>query len=115
MCLAMFKKTSKGTLIAEQVQVAGMDQMRQLADSWRAKQLSDVLVLATANDDKVNMLVAVSDDKIKAGVKAGDIIKAIAPAVGGGGGGRPNLAQAGGKKPAGIGQALKLAGQFLNE
>lgn len=109
------QKTSKGTLIAEQVQVAGMDQMRQLADSWRAKQLSDVLVLATANDDKVNMLVAVSDDKIKAGVKAGDIIKAIAPAVGGGGGGRPNLAQAGGKKPAGIGQALKLAGQFLNE
>lgn len=108
------QKTSQGSLIAQQVQVAGMDQMRQLADSWRAKQLSDVLVLATANDDKVNMLVAVSEAKVKAGIKAGDIIKAIAPAIGGGGGGRPNLAQAGGKKPAGIETALKQAAEFLN-
>lgn len=109
------QKTSQGSLIAEQVQVAGMDQVRQLADSWRAKKLSDVLVLANAVDGKVNMLVAVSDDKVKAGVKAGDIIKAIAPAIGGGGGGRPNLAQAGGKNPAGIEKALKLATQYLND
>ncbi|WP_137597524.1 alanine--tRNA ligase [Paucilactobacillus kaifaensis] len=112
---ANVRETKQGTLIAEQVQVAGMDQIRQLADSWRAKKLSDVLVLANAVDGKVNMLVAVGDDKIKTGIKAGDIIKAIAPAIGGGGGGRPNLAQAGGKNPAGIEKALQLAEQYLND
>ena len=106
--------TKQGTLIAAQVNVAGMGQLRQLADSWRAKQLSDVLVLATGSEGKANMLVAVSDDKTK-DIKAGDVIKAIAPAINGGGGGRPNLAQAGGKKPAGIPTALKQAAEYLNK
>ena len=102
-------------MIAAEVQVAGMGQLRQLADSWREKNLSDVLVLGTANDGKANLLVAVSDDKVKAGLKAGDLIKAIAPAINGGGGGRPNLAQAGGKNPAGIADALKQAADYLNK
>lgn len=106
--------TKQGTLIAAQVNVAGMGQLRQLADSWRAKQLSDVLVLATGSEGKANMLVAVSDNKTK-DIKAGDVIKAIAPAINGGGGGRPNLAQAGGKKPAGIPTALKQAAEYLNK
>ena len=92
-----------------------MGQLRQLADSWRAKQLSDVLVLGTANDGKANLLVAVSDDKVKAGLKAGDLIKSIAKAINGGGGGRPNLAQAGGKNPAGIQDALKLAKEYMDK
>ena len=104
----------QGTLVAAQVNVAGMGQLRQLADSWRAKQLSDVLVLATGSEGKANMLVAVSDDKTK-DIKAGDVIKAIAPAINGGGGGRPNLAQAGGKNPAGIPTALKQAAEYLNK
>ena len=104
----------KGKLIAAEVKVAGMAQLRQLADSWRAKGLSDVLVLGTANDGKANLLVAVSDEKVKAGLKAGDLIKAIASAIKGGGGGRPNLAQAGGKDPAGIPAALKLAKEYLD-
>ena len=108
------QKTANGSLIAAEVQVAGMGQLRQLADSWRAKSLSDVLVLGTANDGKANLLVAVSDDKVKDGLKAGDLIKAIAPAINGGGGGRPNLAQAGGKKPEGIQDALKKAADYLN-
>ena len=108
------QKTANGSLIAAEVQVAGMGQLRQLADSWRAKSLSDVLVLGTANDGKANLLVAVSDDKVKDGLKAGDLIKAIAPAINGGGGGRPNLAQAGGKKPEGIQDALKQAADYLN-
>lgn len=107
------EETAKGTLIAANVNVSGMDQLRQLADSWRAKQLSDVLVLATSVAGKANLLVAVSEDKTDI-VKAGDLIKAIAPAIGGGGGGRPNLAQAGGKNPAGIDEALKLAKETLN-
>ena len=92
-----------------------MGQLRQLADSWRAKQLSDVLVLGTANDGKANLLVAVSDDKVKGGMKAGDLIKSIAKAINGGGGGRPNLAQAGGKNPAGIQDALKLAKEYMDK
>ena len=103
------------TLIAQQIEVSGMDQLRQLADTWKTKQYSDVLVLGTVIGEKVNLLVAVSDDKVKAGIKAGDLIKAIAPKVGGGGGGRPTLAQAGGKKPAGLPVALKAAHEWLAE
>lgn len=107
--------TKNGSLIAAEVQVAGMGQLRQLADTWRSKALSDVLVLATASDGKANLLVAVSDDKTKEGLKAGDLIKAIAPAINGGGGGRPNLAQAGGKNPAGIKEALSQAKDSLDK
>ncbi|MCT3210961.1 alanine--tRNA ligase [Limosilactobacillus reuteri] len=107
--------TKNGSLIAAEVQVAGMGQLRQLADAWRSKALSDVLVLATASDGKANLLVAVSDDKTKEGLKAGDLIKAIAPAINGGGGGRPNLAQAGGKNPAGIKEALSQAKGYLDK
>ena len=59
--------------------------------------------------DKVNLIVMATDDAVAKGAHAGNIIKEIAPMVGGGGGGRPNMAQAGGKNPAGIDEAL-LAG-----
>ena len=59
---------------------------------------------------KSDLLAAVSDDVIKKGIKAGDLIKQIAPMVGGGGGGRPNMAQAGGKEPAKLGEALERRG-----
>ena len=71
------------TLIASQVNVSGMNQLRQLADQWKAKDLSDVLVLGTATEDgKVNLIVAMSDAAMKDGLKAGDLIKEIAPLVG---------------------------------
>ncbi|WP_251547192.1 alanine--tRNA ligase [Limosilactobacillus caecicola] len=105
--------TKQGTLIAAEINVAGMGQLRQLADQWRQKNLSDILVLGTANGEKANLLVAVSDEKSQT-IKAGDLIKAIAPAINGGGGGRPTLAQAGGKKPAGIQDALSQAVEYLN-
>ncbi|MDV7756828.1 alanine--tRNA ligase [Liquorilactobacillus mali] len=102
------------TLIASQVKVSGMDQLRQLADQWKKKNISDVLVLATATaENKVNLIVAASPVAIKAGVKAGDLIKSISPLVGGGGGGRPDMAQAGGKKPEGISKALEAAKKYL--
>ncbi|MFD1431299.1 alanine--tRNA ligase [Lacticaseibacillus yichunensis] len=107
------QKAGDFTLVAAKVNVAGMNELRQLGDQWRDKAVSDVLVLATASDDKVSLLVGASKDAIKRGVKAGDLIKAIAPAIGGGGGGRPDMAQAGGKKPAGIQDALKLAAETL--
>ena len=97
------------TVIAEKVEASDMDQLRQMGDKWKETNPSDVLVLALAVDGKVNMLTAMSDKAIKAGLKAGDLIKEIAPLVGGGGGGRPDMAQAGGKNPGGIDEALAAA------
>ena len=105
----------KYSLIKAQLKVAGMNELRQLAGQWKTKNASDVLVLATEANDKANLLVAVSDAAIKQGVKAGNIIKAIAPKVQGGGGGRPDMAQAGGKNPAGIPDALAEAVKVLAE
>src|SRR5699024_6222998 len=102
------------TVVAAQVNVSGMNQLRQLADQWKAKEISDVLILATkAGEKKVNLLTAMSAKAVKEGLKAGDLIKNIAPLVGGGGGGRPDLAQAGGKKPAGISEALSQGVQWI--
>ena len=102
------------TVIAEEVKVSGMNQLRQLADQWKSKVVSDVLILATQTEDgKVNLLAAVADTSVQAGLKAGDLIKTIAPLVGGGGGGRPDMAQAGGKKADGIPAALKQGLQWV--
>jgi len=102
------------TIIAEQIEAKEMDQLRQMADKWKETDPSDVLVLALAADGKVNMLAAMNDKALAAGLKAGDLIKEIAPLVGGGGGGRPDMAQAGGKNPAGIKEAFNAAKDWLD-
>jgi len=107
-------KTSNGhTYIVAQLPVSGMDGLRQVADNWKATYPSEVLVLAADIDGKVNLIVAASPEANAAGIKAGDLIKAIAPRVGGGGGGRPDMAQAGGKNPAGIPDAFAAVADFL--
>ncbi|EKK20916.1 alanine--tRNA ligase [Fructilactobacillus florum] len=103
------------TLIAGSLADTNMNQLRVLADQWREQHLSDVLVLGATTGDKANLLVAVAANQVQAGLKAGDLIRAIAPQIDGGGGGRPNLAQAGGKNPAGMPQALAAARQWLTE
>lgn len=90
----------------------GMNDLREMADQWRQKASSDVFVVASDLDGKVSLLVAVAKDKTKS-IKAGDLIKEIAPLVGGGGGGRPDMAQAGGKDPSGIPAALKRVREWL--
>ena len=92
-----------------------MNQLRQLADQWKQQELSDVLVLGTAQGEKANLLVAMTPEANGKGLKSGDLIKAIAPKVGGGGGGRPDMAQAGGKNPAGIPDALTEVGTWLGQ
>ena len=67
----------------------------------------------TSVKQKANLLASVSPNAIEKGIKAGDLIKAIAPFVNGGGGGRPDMAQAGGKNPAGIPQAIHAVGKWL--
>ncbi|MBP0120774.1 MAG: alanine--tRNA ligase [Nitrospiraceae bacterium] len=80
--------------------------MRALADQLRDKLKSGVVALGAANDGKVSLLVIVTKDLI-AKLKAGDLIKEMAVEVGGTGGGRPEMAQAGGKDPAGLDTALE--------
>ena len=94
-----------------------MNALRTLGDDLKAKIGSGIVVLASDNGGKVNLIVTATDDAVKAGAHAGKIIKEAAALVGGGGGGRPNMAQAGGKKAAGIPDALSKAvelakGQF---
>ncbi len=101
------------TLIATEMAVESMDVLRSTADNWKQSTPSDVLVLAANLGEKVNLLVAVAPEAVKQGIKAGELVKAIAPAIGGGGGGRPDMAQAGGKNPAGIADAFKAAAEWL--
>lgn len=100
-------------LITAEVQVSGMDQLRQMADDWKTKDQSDVLVLGAKIGEKANLIAAVKDPLVKEGLKAGDLIKAIASKVNGGGGGRPNMAQAGGSAPEKINEALQAASEWL--
>lgn len=91
-----------------------MNELRNLSDDLKSKIGSGVVVLASAmGSDKVNLIVTATDDIVKAGVHAGNIIKSAALCVGGGGGGRPNMAQAGGKNPAGIEKAFETAKETL--
>jgi alanyl-tRNA synthetase len=90
--------------------VADLDKeaLRGLADSLKARMKSGVVVLASATDGKVQIVVAVTPDLIGR-IKAGQIVKEIAPIVGGGGGGRPDFAEAGGKQPEKIDAMLAAA------
>lgn len=90
-----------------------MNELRNLGDDLKAKLGSGVIVLASVNEGKVNLMAAATDDVVAKGAHAGNIIKAAAPKVGGGGGGRPNMAQAGGKNPSGVNEALEAAKEAL--
>ena len=114
----LFEQVSESggfTYITYQTKNQDMNALRQLADQWKQKDYSDIFVAASEVEGKVNLLAVVSKEKIKEGLKAGDLIKAIAPIVGGGGGGRPDMAQAGGKNPAGIPDALNQVSVWLSE
>ena len=103
-------------ILTAEVPDMDMNGLRNLGDSLKEKMNSGVVVLASAQGtDKVNLIVMATDEAVKAGVHAGNIVKAIAPKVGGGGGGRPNMAQAGGKNPAGISEALAEAKSLLKK
>ena len=83
------------------------NELRNLGDELKNKLGEGLIFLASAKDGKVNIVAMATDGAVKAGVHAGNLIKAVAPIVGGGGGGRPNMAQAGGKLPDKTGQAVE--------
>ena len=100
-------------LLAAEVDGVDMNGLRDLGDQLKEKLGEGVVVLASGNDGKVSLMVTATDAAMKQGAHAGNLVKAIAGLVGGGGGGRPNMAQAGGKNPAGIQEALKKAAEAL--
>ena len=109
-------KEVKGVkLLATSVNGVDMNGLRELGDQLKEKLGEGVVVLASDCDGKVNLMAMATEAALKAGAHAGNLIKQIAPIVGGGGGGRPNMAQAGGKNPAGISEAMEKAASVLEE
>ncbi|MDO4633291.1 MAG: alanine--tRNA ligase [Eubacteriales bacterium] len=100
-------------LLAASVTDVDMNGLRDLGDQLKEKLGEGVIVLASVNDGKVSLLSMATDAAQKQGAHAGNLIKGIAALVGGGGGGRPNMAQAGGKNPAGVQDALAKAAEVL--
>ena len=100
-------------LLAKKLENVDMNGLRDLGDQLKENLRDGVIVLASVTDGKVSLLAMATDGAQKKGAHAGNLIKGIASEVGGGGGGRPNMAQAGGKNPAGVEAALKKAEEVL--
>lgn len=103
-------------LLTAQVDAGDMDSLRGMVDSLKAKLGSAVIVLGSVQEDKVNLVAAVTPDLVARGFHAGKLVKEAAARCGGGGGGRPDMAQAGGKDPSKLAEALELvAGLVANQ
>lgn len=103
------------SVITAEAQADSMDNLRDLADSVLDKAGSGVVLLGMVHDDKVNFVCKVAKADVKRGLHAGKIIKAAAQAAGGNGGGRPDMAQAGGKEPEKLADALKAGADAVRE
>ncbi|UCG50265.1 MAG: alanine--tRNA ligase [Phycisphaerales bacterium] len=113
--LARCERIGSCRLVAGRVSTTSAEQAREAIDMLKKKAQSAAVVLAFEDGGKVTLLAGVTDDLVKKGLKAGDIVRQIAPLVDGGGGGRPQMAQAGGKNPAGIDEAVARAAEFIKE
>jgi alanyl-tRNA synthetase len=100
-------------VLAGMIPEVGAEELRALIDLFRASHPSGVVVLASAPDDQPVIVAAVTPDLVERGLHAGELVKSIAEQVGGGGGGRPTLAQAGGTDPSGLPQALALVPDWV--
>ena len=107
------KEVSGVQLLATKVENVDMNGLRDLGDQLKEKLGEGVVVLASVAGGKVNLMATATDGAMKKGAHAGNLIKGIASIVGGGGGGRPNMAQAGGKLPEKVGEALAAVESVL--
>ncbi len=107
------KEVNGVRFLASRLEGVDMNALRELGDQLKEKLGEGVIVLASVKDGKVNLMATATDAAMKKGAHAGNLIKGIAQIVGGGGGGRPNMAQAGGKNPAGVDEALAKAESVL--
>jgi alanyl-tRNA synthetase len=109
-------KLGDATIVVAETPTVEPNLMRQLIDQIRQKTGSSAVLLATSEgDDKVTLVAGVSKDLQDRGAHAGNWVKPVAQALGGGGGGRPDMAQAGGKRPDKLPEALELARQTIKE
>ena len=102
-------------LLATAVEDVDMNGLRELGDQLKEKLGQGVIVIASSANGKVNLVAMATEEAMSKGAHAGNLIKGIAALVGGGGGGRPNMAQAGGKNPAGIPDAIAKVEEVLKE
>ena len=109
------ERVGGAAIIVGQLPEAPVEQIREAADWLRTQAGSAALCLGSTNEGKPLLIAAVTDDLVAKGLKAGDLIKHVVPAIDGRGGGKPNLAQAGGNKPEGIPDALKAAAAWIRE
>ncbi len=113
--MSQVKEVNGIKVLALKVSGVDMNGLRSLGDQLKDKLGDGVVVLVSEQDGKVNLMATATDSAQKKGAHAGNLIKAIAGLVGGGGGGRPGMAQAGGKNPAGMDDALKKAVEVVEE
>ena len=102
-------------VICANIKDADANTLKTMGDQLKIKLGSGVVILASGKGDKVNLIAMATDDVIKKGIHAGNIVKAAAVCCGGGGGGRPNMAQAGGKDASKIEQALQKAKEVIQQ
>ncbi|MGE7182799.1 alanine--tRNA ligase [Peribacillus sp. NPDC006672] len=100
-------------VLVAKVQATDMNNLRAMADDLKQKLDSVIIVLGSAQDDKVNLIAGVTKDYIDRGFHAGKLIKEVASRCGGGGGGRPDMAQAGGKDPEKLDAALNFVEEWV--
>ncbi|MGN0505177.1 MAG: alanine--tRNA ligase [Lachnospiraceae bacterium] len=111
--MSQVKEKGGVKLLAAQIPDTDMNSLRNLGDQMKEKLGDSVILLASALEGKVNLVAMATDAAMAKGAHAGNLIKEVAVLVGGGGGGRPNMAQAGGKNPAGIADAVKKAYEVM--
>ena len=100
-------------LLSARVEAADGDALRRQLDALRERIPSGVIVLGAVADGAPRLVVGVSDDLVARGIRAGDLVRQLAPRIGGGGGGRPQLDEAGGKDAAGLDGALAAAAALV--
>jgi alanyl-tRNA synthetase len=109
-------QTVEGTsMIAARVEVAGVDELREMTDWFRDRLMSGVFVLGTVMDGRPALVVSVTSDVVARGADAGELARRAGRVMGGGGGGRPTMAQAGGSDPGKLNEALDQAPTILRE
>lgn len=102
-------------VLTAKVNGVDMDNLRNMVDDLKTKLGSGIVVLGSVKDDKVNIVAGVTADLVQQGLHAGKAVKEVAVRCGGGGGGRPDMAQAGGKNPAQLAEALEFVKNWVNE
>jgi alanyl-tRNA synthetase len=109
------EKIGQSCVVVGRLSSTGVERARQAVDMLKKKVQSAAIVLGFEEQGKATLLAGITDDLVKKGLSAGEIVKAIAPIVDGGGGGRPQMAQAGGNNPEKIDDALAKAAELIKE